>query len=218
MNSEELRALIAERLAEFYRRRMQRLETLKLKEILRRKNPYLFKAIGTLSATEIVNGILSAYLSSSDEGIFGEVFFEPIAKAVSGSVVSPSEGVDIAIETDTVYKAVSIKSGPNPYNSSQAKRQDDEFRSLRSRLLKLKKQFDPILGHAYGRKSSRASESKLYRHLAGQEFWEELTGDPDFYLKLVRLMETEVIQKHRREYEAAWDIAVNRSEEHTSEL
>ena len=105
MNSEELRALIAERLAEFYQRRMQRLETLKLKQILKRKNPYLFKAIGTLSATEIVEGILSAYLSSSDEGIFGDAFFEPIAKAVSGGVVSPSEGVDIAIETKGVYKA-----------------------------------------------------------------------------------------------------------------
>ncbi|MGI0014359.1 MAG: PmeII family type II restriction endonuclease [Nitrososphaera sp.] len=210
MTNEELRALIAERLAEFYRRRLQRLETLKLKEILRRKNPYLFKAIGTTSATEIVEGILSAYLSSSDEGIFGDVFFEPIAKMVSGGVVAPSEGVDIAIETEFVYKAIAIKSGPNPFNSSQGKRQDDEFRTLRSRLLKLKKQFDPILGHAYGRKSNRASEAKLYRHLAGQEFWEELTGDSDFYLKLVRLMETVVIQKHRREYEEAWDVAVNR--------
>lgn len=210
MNSAELQRLIADRLADFYQRRMQRLGTLKLKQILRRKNPYLFKAIGTLSANEIVEGILSAYLSSSDEGIFGDAFFEPIAKAVSGGVVSPSEGVDIAIETDTVYKAISVKSGPNPYNSSQGKRQDDEFRALRSRLLKLKKQFDPILGHAYGRKSDRAPKTKLYRHLAGQEFWEELTGDPDFYLKLVRLMETEVIRKHRHEYEEAWAKAVNR--------
>lgn len=211
MNTEELKSLIAERLAAFYRRRMQRLQTLKLKEILKRKNPYLFKAVGTKSAHEVVEGILSAYLSSSDEGIFGDEFFEPIAKAVSGGVVSPSEGVDIAIETDTVYKAIAVKSGPNPFNSSQRKRQDDEFRSLKRRLQKLGKQFDPILGHAYGRQKPEPEKSNvIYRDLAGQAFWEELTGDPDFYLKLIRFMENEVVAKHRHEYEDAWKVAVNK--------
>ena len=209
MTSDELSHFISGRLGDFYQRRMQRLGSLKLKQILKRKNPYLFKAIGTQSATEIVEGILAAYLSSSDEGIFGDAFFEPIAKAVSGGVVSPSEGVDIAIEADTVYKAVSVKSGPNPYNSSQRKRQDQEFRALRSRLLKLKKQFDPILGHSYG-KSARPSMSVIYRDLAGQAFWEEITGDSDFYLKLIRLMRSQVIEKHRRAYKAAWDMAVNK--------
>jgi len=211
MNNDELRTIIAERLADFYKRRMQRLEKLKLKGILKRKNPYLFKAIGALNANEIVEGILSAYLSSSDEGIFGDAFFEPIAKAVSGGVVSPSEGVDIAIETQTVYKAISVKSGPNPFNSSQRKRQDDEFKALRRRLVKLGKQFDPILGHAYGRQRPEPAESNVsYRDLAGQAFWEELTGDPDFYLKLVRLMETKVIDEHRQDYDIAWNNAVNK--------
>lgn len=209
MNSGELQQLITDRLNDFYERRLHKINTLKLKQVLRRKNPYLFKAIGTQSATEIVEGLLSAYLSSSDEGLFGDAFFEPVAKAVSGGVVSPSEGVDIAIETDTVYKAIAVKSGPNPYNSSQRKRQDDEFKSLRSRLLKLKKQFDPILGHAYGK--SRADTSKvIYRDLAGQEFWEELTGDVDFYLKLIRYMQSEVITRRREEYRVAWEQAVNR--------
>ncbi len=211
MNSEELKALIAERLTAFYRRRMQRLQTLKLKEILKRKNPYLFKAVGTKSAYEVVEGILSAYLSSSDEGIFGDEFFEPIAKAVSGGVVSPNEGVDIAVETDTAYKAIAVKSGPNPFNSSQRKRQDDEFRALKRRLQKLGKQFDPILGHAYGRQKPEPEKSNvIYRDLAGQAFWEELTGDPDFYLKLIRFMEDEVIARHRHEYEDAWKVAVNK--------
>jgi hypothetical protein len=209
MNSEELQQLIAEHLDEFYRRRMRKIGSLKLKQVLRRKNPYLFRAIGTQSATEIVEGLLLAYLSSSDEGLFGDAFFEPIAKAVSGGVVSPSEGVDIAIETDTTYKAIAVKSGPNPFNSSQRKRQDDEFRALRSRLLKLKKQFDPILGHAYG-KSRGITPKVIYRDVAGQEFWEELTGDPDFYLKLILYMQTEAIVKHREEDRVAWEQAVNR--------
>ena len=209
MKTNELRELIAKSLGVFYQRRIQRLSGLKLKDILLRKNPYLYKALGTHSATEIVDEILKAYLSASDEGLFGDAFFEPIAKAVSGGVVSPSEGVDIAIETDNHYKAISVKSGPNPFNASQVKRQSDEFETLRRRLTKLRKQFDPILGHSYGKKQTPATKAKVYRDVSGQRFWEELTGDSEFYQKLIGLMEEEVIKKHRQEYKNAYDDAVN---------
>ncbi len=210
MKSDELRELIAKSLNDFYVRRMQSLGALKLRQVLLRKNPYLYKAIGTESATEIIEEILKAYLSSSDEGIFGDAFFEPIAKAVSGGVVSPSEGVDVAIETKDRYKAISVKSGPNPFNSSQVKRQSDEFETLRRRLTKLRKQFDPILGHGYGKKQTPATKAKVYRDLSGQRFWEELTGDSEFYQKLITLMEKEDIGKHREEYRTEYQKAVNR--------
>src|SRR3990167_6139491 len=103
MNTGELEKLIAECLEDFYKRRLEKLVSLKLHDYLRRKNPYLYKAIGTEEASEIVKEILTAYLTASDEGIFGDAFFEPIAKIVSGGVVSPSEGVDVAIETDKRY-------------------------------------------------------------------------------------------------------------------
>lgn len=210
ISPDELRTLVAESLNNFYSQRMSRLESLKLKEVLRKKNPYLFKALGVESATEIVEGLLRAYLSSSDETIFGGVFFEPIAQAVSGGVVSPSEGVDIAIQTETRYTAISVKSGPNPFNSSQVKRQDQEFRTLRSRLMKLQKQFDPLLGHCYGRRSGEPTDKRIYRIRAGQAFWAELTGDDDFYLKLMDAISDKVTQKHRAEYRVAWEHAVNR--------
>jgi hypothetical protein len=210
MKPNKLQCLITHCLEDFYQHRMQRLGTLRLRQVLRRKSPYLYKAIGTQSANEVVEGILSAYLSSSDEGIFGATFFEPVAKAVSGGVVSPAEGVDIAIETPTKYLAVSVKSGPNPFNSSQKKRQNDEFLVLRSRLMKLKKQFDAMLGHCYGRLRSEPSKVQIYRDRSGQEFWTELTGDKDFYQKLIRLMREDLITRHREEYRTAWQQAVNR--------
>ncbi|MBI5034888.1 MAG: cytoplasmic protein [Chloroflexi bacterium] len=209
MNPNELKQIIANSLGDFYKRRIQRLGTLKLRSVLQRKNPYLYKALGTNSATEIVEEILRAYLSASDEGLFGDVFFEPVAKAVSKGVVSPTEGVDIAIETSDRYTAIAVKSGPNPYNSSQVKRQTDEFASLRRRLLKLRKQFDPVLGHCYGKKQSLPNARRAYRDSSGQQFWEELTGDSDFYLKLIRFMEEEVIVKHRAEYQKDYQNAVN---------
>ena len=171
INTKELEKLIAKCLKEFYNRRLQRLGTLKLKDYLKRKNPYLYKAIGTEKASEIVEEILAAYMIASDEGIFGDAFFEPIAKIVSGGVVSPSEGVDIAIETEKKYLAIAVKSGPNIFNTSQKKRQNDEFNTLRSRLLKLHKQFDALLGHCYGKLKSEPSKTKIYRDLSGQAFW-----------------------------------------------
>jgi|SRR5581483_11466415 hypothetical protein len=204
IDSEQLQQLIAQALDDFYRRRIQRLADLKLRAILRRKNPYLYKAIGAFDPVDVIEEILKAYLSSSDEEIFGEAFFEPIAKAVSGGVVSPTEGVDIAIETDDRYTAIAMKSGPNPFNSSQVKRQSDEFETLRRRLIKLRKQFDPVLGHGYGRKQSPPTPKKLYRDSSGEKFWEELTGDPDFYLKLIRYMEQSVVEAHRPQYIAEY--------------
>lgn len=209
MNIKELEKLIARCLRDFYDRRLQNLETLKLKKYLKRKNPYLYKAIGTEKASEIVEESLAAYMIASDESIFGNVFFEPIAKIVSGGTVSPSEGVDIAIETEKKYLAVAVKSGPNIFNAPQKKRQNDEFNTLRSRLLKLHKQFDALLGHGYGKLKTEPSKTKIYRDRSGQAFWTEITGDPDFYLKLVKLIKDEP-SKHRAIYKKAWDCAVNR--------
>lgn len=209
MEANELESLIKRCLDEFYRRRLQRLTSLQLKDALRKKNPYLFKAIGVQKASEIVEELLRAYMSSSDEGIFGDVFFEPIAKLCSGGTVSPTEGVDVAIETDTAYKAVSVKSGPNIFNASQAKRMNDEFQSLRSRMYKVQKQFDALLGHGYGRKTGEPTPKRIYRIRSGQAFWEELTGDPDFFIKLVTLMR-DYPAGHRPVYQEEWGKAVNR--------
>ena len=69
-----LEKLIESSLNDFYKSRLQRLDKLKLKTILRRKNPYLFKALNTEKASDLIEKILYAYISSSDETIFGDKF------------------------------------------------------------------------------------------------------------------------------------------------
>lgn len=209
MKTIELEELIKKCLDDFYKRRIDKLGGLKLGDTLQKKNPYLFRAIGIQNAAELVEGLLTAYMSSSDEGIFGDAFFEPLAKVVSGGVVAPSEGIDLVIETDTQYKAISVKSGPNIFNASQAKRMNEEFSSLRSRVAKLHKQYDALLGHAYGRKAGEPTATRLYRVRAGQAFWEELTGDSEFYLKIIQLMKDYPVN-HRMTYEIELGHAVNR--------
>lgn len=202
---------IAELLDQFYARRISKITGLKLKDTLKRKNPYLYRATGVEKAAEIVEGLLVAYMSSSDEGIFGDAFFEPLAKYVSGGIVSPSEGVDVAVEDDRVYTAIAVKSGPSVFNAQSKRRQNSEFQALRLRLSKLKKQFDPLVGYCYGRKQQKENTENpaMFRELAGQAFWEEITGDSDFYLKIIRLMRDKP-QEHRKEYQKAWYAAVNR--------
>ena len=71
------------------------------------------------------------------------------------------------------------------------------------------KQFDPILAHGYGRLRTEPNQDRVYRDRSGQAFWAEMTGDPDFYLKLIRLMRDEPL-KHREQYAPAWYGAINR--------
>lgn len=209
MDTDELKSLISRCLRDFYKRRLQRLDELKLSDFLLKKNPYLFRALATEKASEIVERVLIAYIGASDETIFGNTFFEPIARIASRGKASDAEGVDFVVESEDRILAVALKSGPNIYNASQKKRQNDEFGAVRSRLYKLQKQFDPVLGHGYGRLKTEPGKGRIYRDRSGQAFWTEITGDPDFYLKLVRLMEDEPA-KHKERYASAWDAAINR--------
>ena len=208
MDTEQLEALISKCLGDFYERRMQKVSGLSLRQTLRRKNPYLFRALGIQKAYEIVERLMADSLSSSDESIFGDAFFEPIARIASGGTVSEATSVDFVVESENRITSVAMKSGPNPYNSAQKSKQSQDFLAVRSRLYKMHKQFDPVLGHAYGRKNSPNS-GLIYRDSSGQAFWHEITGDPDFYLKLIHLMRDEPA-KHRQEYQPKWDATVNR--------
>lgn len=156
-----------------------------------------------------MKSLLQSHLKESEETIFGDAFFEPLALLAAGGTVSPTEGVDFIVETENKYLAVAVKSGPNIFNASQKRRQNSEFNSLRSRLLKTQKAYDPLLGHAYGRHISGPSNKKNYRDSSGQAFWEELTGDSDFYLKLIRLMKDEPL-KYKEEFDKEWAAIINR--------
>src|SRR5205823_1229020 len=142
-----LEKLIRECLATFYARRIAALEKLNLSNVLRRKNPYLFRAKGIGNASEMVTELLVAHVSSSDETIFGGAFFEPICKQVSKFIIAAARGSDFVLEADDAYQAISLKSGPNAFNSDQVSKLNDRFQemenSLRATLRTLRKQFVP---------------------------------------------------------------------------
>lgn len=209
MKEELLIKSVQNRLNEFYERRIAKLSTLQLKKTLKRKNPYLFKAVGLLDANEVIERLLNDFMSSSDETIFGDAFFEPLAKDLCKGSVSPTEGIDIAIETPDSYKAIAVKSGPSVFNAQSRRRQNQDFQALRSRMMKLQKHFEAIVGYSYGQKHSLPNENKIFAELSGQNFWADLTGDPDCYIKIIDAMQNLPVQ-HKERFNNEWAKAKNR--------
>jgi hypothetical protein len=173
-----------------YSRRLAQLQALTLTKLLN-KNPYLFRAVGIQRPDHFLDGLLSARISSSDETIFGNEFFEPLALWAAQTAQIPGRsasvgagaGQDISIESDTEYFAISVKSGKNIFNSQSDKGQKIEFDQLEARLKKLKKAFHKIVGFGYGRQAV-PKVAKTVTKKAGQDFWELLTGEADFYVRI----------------------------------
>jgi hypothetical protein len=100
---------VEQNIGEFHTRRAYSLQTLKLTQVLKRKNPYLFKAKNINDAHDLVKLLLDAHFSSQEETIFGE-FLEKLAiyvceKAFVGRK-SIAEGIDLEFKRDNVLYIV----------------------------------------------------------------------------------------------------------------
>ncbi len=199
---------ISEALTEFYTKLTSNLERINLDKILKKKNPYLYRAKGISSAAQIVDGILSAFVSSSEETIFGNVFFEPLAITVSGGQKAMTEGSDITVDKDNTIYTIAVKSGTSVFNADSLKKQQQNFLAAQKRAQQARKVFLPVVGYGYGKKSGRGVE-KFYKELAGKDFWHWLTGDPEFYTKIISYMGTRPDQ-YAATFEAAYTSAENR--------
>jgi Type II restriction endonuclease EcoO109I len=177
-------------LGEFHKKRIDSLSEIQLKKILRRKNPYLFRAKSYSKGQDIVDGILTAHLSSSEEGIFGN-WLERLAIAVNGRVYggkkSASDGVDLEFEREGKRYFVAIKSGPNWNNSSSLAKLTDHFNSAKKKLKTSggSGNGEFVIGCCYGQ-SNPQSEFKAagYYIIRGQRFWELISGNKDLYTDL----------------------------------
>lgn len=193
----------------FYKALTGNLEQIDVDKILKRKNPYLYRAKGIQSASQIVEGILSAYISSSEETIFGNYFFEPIALIVSGGQKAVTEGVDITVDKDNVIYSIAVKSGTAVFNADSRKRQEQNFQSAQKRAQQAKKAFLPIVGYGYGKKRVKRGCEKFYKELAGKDFWEWITGDATFYTKIITYMGSKP-DEYVKDFEEAYNKALNR--------
>ncbi len=173
----------------FHQARLRSLTQLKLEKLLRRKNPYLFRAKHITTAAELVEGLMTAYLSSSEEKHFGD-FLEGLAIFVAGQTCdghkSAAPGVDLEFMHAGTHYIVSIKSGPNWGNSSQQKRlaQDLHDAVRRVRQARTTLHVEPVLGICYGR-SATTYTKRGYLKLVGQNFWYFISENPDLYTDII---------------------------------
>ena len=69
----------------FHESRIKKMETLKLRDFIKRKNPYLFKAKNITTAAEFVKNYADAYISSAEETMFSD-WLEGLAVFVCSTV------------------------------------------------------------------------------------------------------------------------------------
>jgi hypothetical protein len=175
-------------IGEFHSRRGDSLRRLKLDVVLKRKNPYLFRAKNIAVAHDLVRLILDAHLSSQEESIFGE-FLEKLAIFVCGQVFggtkSSAEGIDLEFERDGVKYIVAVKSGPNWGNSSQIKKMIQNFgkakRILRTSSTSMN--IRAVNGCCYGQEGT--PDRGEYLKLCGQAFWEFISGNGELFVEII---------------------------------
>lgn len=205
-------------ICEFHKKRIEKLKNLKLDKLLKSKNPYMYKAKDLNKASEIVESIAAAYMSSAEESIFGN-WLEGLAIYVASIVYngrkSAVEGVDLEMDKNNAHYIISVKSGPKWSNSSS-------LNDLRSNFLKAKRvymtsgnggQIIAIEGCCYGQ-DNKIDNKDNHLKLCGQKFWELISGDNELYEKIIEPLGTKAHEENEA-YKREYDKMIN---EFTSEF
>lgn len=189
LNIPDINEYVNENITEFHKNRIERLRKLKLDKLLK-KNPYLFKAKNMESASSLITGFMDAFLSSSEEKMFGD-FLEGLAIFVSsitrGGHKSSSTGIDLEFVDNNFHYLISIKSGTNWGNNAQHNKLVDDF----NKSARIVSQMNPltnvfkILGICYGKTRTSFME-KGYWKLVGQNFWTFISGDKNLYQDIIK--------------------------------
>ncbi|HRN73803.1 MAG TPA: PmeII family type II restriction endonuclease [Ginsengibacter sp.] len=173
----------------FHEKRIQSLGSLKLSQVLKRKNPYLFKAKNALTAEQIIRGIVDAHISSNEETIFGD-WLEGLAIFICNKVYngfkSGITGIDLEFDHSGVRNIVTIKSGPNWGNSSQIAKMIADFRTAKKTLRTSHSKLNIVAvnGCCYGNDNN--PDKGDYFKFCGQRFWEFISGDKALYIELIQ--------------------------------
>ena len=208
---------VEENIGYFHQKRIQSLDKLKLSQVLKRKNPYLFKAKYMQTSEQIIRGIVDAHISSNEETIFGN-WLEGLAIFISNEVYrgykSGITGIDLEFDKENIRYIVTIKSGNNWGNSSQIKKMISDFKTAKKTLRTSNSQINVVAinGCCYGKENN--TDKGDYFKYCGQEFWEFISGNKDLYTELIEplghqakekneefmLSYTQMINKFTREF------------------
>jgi hypothetical protein len=188
LNLSDVTQYVENNIVTFHNKRIQSLDDLKLSQILKRKNPYLFKAKYLLTSEAIIKGLVDAHISSNEETIFGD-WLEGLAIFINGKVYAGKKsgitGIDLEFDHDNRRYIVNIKSGPNWGNSSQIAKMIGDFKTATKTLRTSNSKLNVVAvnGCCYGIDNS--PEKGDYLKYCGQRFWEFISGSPDLYTDII---------------------------------
>ncbi len=192
---------IKENIGKFHESRIEKLKKLKLKTVLKKKNPYLFKAKNILTAADIVKNITDAFLSSAEETMFGD-WLEGLAihvnKTVYNGYKSSANGIDLEFNKDGIHYIVSIKSGPNWGNSSQVKKLKEDFIKAKKILRTSNSKINVIAinGCCYGI-DNNPDKGEYYKY-CGKDFWKFISGEDSLYVDIIKPLSTKAKENNER--------------------
>ncbi len=210
LNLDKVAEYVEIHISTFHQKRLEKIKELKLNNVLKKKNPYLFKAKNVLTAQDLVKGILDAYLSSQEEALFG-IFIEGLAifvcNEVYGAKKSKLTGLDMEFVKDDIYYIVEIKAGWNWGNASQIKQLRKNFINAKAFLTtKLNNEIVAINGCCFGK--DKKPDKNGYFKLCGQRFWEFISGDEQIYTEIIKPIGYKAKEKNQ-EFLEAYSAVIN---------
>lgn len=186
-------------IATFHKKRIDSLDSLKLKTVLKRKNPYLFKAKYILTAEELIRSLVDAHISSNEETIFGD-WLEGLAIFINGKVYkgwkSGIPNIDLEFNNGGKRFIVNIKSGPNWGNSSQIAKMISDFKTAKKTLRTSNSGINvqAVNGCCYGRDNN--PDKGDYCKYCGQRFWEFISGEANLYTEIIEPLGTKAKERN----------------------
>jgi len=199
LNLKDVLQYVEDNIGTFHKKRISSLDSLSLSKVLRRKNPYLFKAKYVLTAEQIVKGLVDAHISSNEETIFGD-WLEGLAIFINGKVYKGKKsgivGIDLEFDNASRLYIVNIKSGPNWGNSSQIAKMVSDFKTAKRTLRTSNSGLNIVAvnGCCYGR-DNRPDKGDYFKY-CGQTFWEFISGDTVLYTEIIEPLGHKAKQKN----------------------
>ena len=193
MNSELINSIaeyVENNIAGFHSARIEKLKSINLKDLLSRKNPYMFRAKNIVTAGQMVESLASAYMSSAEESIFGN-WMEGIANVVAEKVYAG-------------YKSASWS------NSTSMKKQKEQFVKA-VRIFNTSRKTVPtkcIEGCCYGNDNKGYTDS-THEKYCGEKFWTLISGEPTLFVDIVEPLGFKAKEKND-EYYAEYGRMINK--------
>jgi len=212
LNIKDVTQYVEDNIAIFHEKRLKSLDKLKLSNVLKRKNPYLFKAKNTETSEQIIRGIIDAHISSNEETIFGD-WLEGLAifvnQKVYGGWKSGIQNIDLEFDKDGIRYIVTIKSSKNWANSSQVAKLITDFKTAKKTLRTSNSQLMIVAvnGCCYG--TDNNPDKGDYFKYCGQEFWSFISGNENLYIDIIEPLSHKAKERNE-EFQKSYAQIINR--------